>query len=299
MDLADAIVSTQNLDGSWNATNAYWWPEDNPGTLVNKVLSTVWALLTLEKAAPPPPTKIEVTKHWSYTNVCFEKDNDLDGQFNEDPVDFEAEDVDGNGIYDDIPIDNDGDGLYNEDDVDCPDGSYPGDPLPADMGDPEDPDDDIFYLEAIVHPKNNKVSSYNPGQFYAVSTVNITADVDQLTIVENYTDVIAQGIGVLNPTNGGGRLVVVKVVDDVAYQIMDANSENVTFSGNVATVVLGPQEADTLIMVYVKFGPGLAKETWLGSPIIAINYNAASAEEEPIYPNDFIMAQATISLDQK
>jgi len=43
------------------------------------ILSTVWALLTLERFDPPPPIQIEVSKAWTNTNVCFEKDNDLDG----------------------------------------------------------------------------------------------------------------------------------------------------------------------------------------------------------------------------
>jgi hypothetical protein len=41
-DMADAIVNTQNADGSW--------PSDNYG---NPQLTTCWAMLTLEKAAPP------------------------------------------------------------------------------------------------------------------------------------------------------------------------------------------------------------------------------------------------------
>jgi hypothetical protein len=45
MDFADAIVNTQNGDGSWPGD--YWGGDE--------ILSTAWALLTLEAVAPPPP----------------------------------------------------------------------------------------------------------------------------------------------------------------------------------------------------------------------------------------------------
>ena len=45
-DFASAIVAQQNADGSWPQTN---WDTDD------RILSCIWALLTLEKVAPPPP----------------------------------------------------------------------------------------------------------------------------------------------------------------------------------------------------------------------------------------------------
>jgi hypothetical protein len=47
-EIADVIVQSQNADGSWPSD--YWG---------NSILSTAWALLTLELVAPPPPV-IEV-----------------------------------------------------------------------------------------------------------------------------------------------------------------------------------------------------------------------------------------------
>jgi hypothetical protein len=271
-DFASVLVAQQNADGSWPGTcHTYGDPS----------LCQVWALLILEKAAPPPPIRIEVEKHYSYTNVCFERDNDGDGYFNEDPVDFE---VIGDVL---VPIDNDGDGVANEDDVDCPDGSYLGDPLPVDLGDPEDPDDDFYVLEAVVK-KNGKVSSYNPGQYYAVSTVNVLSDVDLLTIVEDFHD--CSGIGKLNPVKGGGRVVIVQIGGEImgepvpdpeaAYQIMDANSEEVLEGCGAASVTLEDVKAGTTILMYVKFGPALKGEQWDGPYGPCVNYNRAWVGED-------------------
>ena len=52
-DLADVIVYQQNVDGSWDSSPSYVWPDGSYGTMSGAVLSTEWALLTLEKAAPP------------------------------------------------------------------------------------------------------------------------------------------------------------------------------------------------------------------------------------------------------
>ena len=173
---------------------------------------------------------IEVAKDYRYTNVCFEKDNDGDGAFSEDWADG---------------IDNDLDGLTDEDDVDCLEGTYLGTLLPIDA-------DGNYTVEAVV--KNGKVKSYNPGQYYAVSTVNVSEGVDTLEITEDWID--CTGISALSPMQGGGSVVIVQVgPDGVAYQIFDAKSDNVTVSGDNATAVLEDVSADTTILMYVKFGP--------------------------------------------
>ena len=241
-----------------------------------------------------PPITVE--KDYRYTNVCFEKDNDGDGEFNEDPS--EQIDNDGDGLFGEDPIDgidndgdeltdedpveveidNDLDGLFSEDPVDCPDGTYLGDSLPMDV--------DYYLLEAVVN-KRDVVKSYNPGQYYAVSTVNVLTDVDMLTIEEDFSGCIAEegGISVLNPVTGGGRLVVVQVgrpgdPEAVAYQILDAKSSEVSIVGGVATVSLEAQEAGTTILVYVKFGPGLKGEEWYGELTTCGNTTSAWVVED-------------------
>jgi hypothetical protein len=60
-DMADAILGEQNVDGSWPAGNpAYVWPDGSINYTVSAELGSVWALLTLERFAPPPPV-IEVS----------------------------------------------------------------------------------------------------------------------------------------------------------------------------------------------------------------------------------------------
>jgi hypothetical protein len=54
-ELATILLNDQNLDGSWPSSPCYVWTDGQPGTMSGTVLSTVWALLTLEKITPPPP----------------------------------------------------------------------------------------------------------------------------------------------------------------------------------------------------------------------------------------------------
>ncbi|MBT8506942.1 hypothetical protein AZH53_00665 [Methanomicrobiaceae archaeon CYW5] len=54
-DMATEIIGEQNADGSWPSTPAYIQTTGGTSHWVSKELSTAWALLTLERFAPPPP----------------------------------------------------------------------------------------------------------------------------------------------------------------------------------------------------------------------------------------------------
>ncbi len=54
-DFADVIVAQQDVTGYWASSPAYVLPGGAYGTMSGTVLSTVWALLTLERVAPPSP----------------------------------------------------------------------------------------------------------------------------------------------------------------------------------------------------------------------------------------------------
>ncbi len=59
-EFAEVIVDRQRSDGSWESSPCYVWPPGWPGfgawgTMSGEILSTIWALLTLEKVTPPPP----------------------------------------------------------------------------------------------------------------------------------------------------------------------------------------------------------------------------------------------------
>jgi hypothetical protein len=190
---------------------------------------------------------LAVDKDYRFTDVCFEKDDDMDGEFSEDPVNFDP--VTG------LPIDDDGDGLFNEDDTECPDGTALGMPLPMVAG----PDGLDRHTVFAVLKKNGTVSSYNPGQYYAVSTIDVLIDIDELIIWEDYSDCVDKELSALNPPKGGGKVVIIMVgPDGIAKQIMDAKSPNVTVTGGTAHAhIMKPIPAGTTVLMYVKFGPGL------------------------------------------
>jgi len=210
--------------------------------------------VTKEWEVPRNPV---VDKWWSHTNVCFERDNDGDGSFGEDPVDFDAA---GN------PIDNDEDGLFNEDGLDCD---------PASLGTPLDRGDDTFTVDAVVGKKGN-VKNYNPGQAYAVTRIEVPID-GTLTIHEEYGACTADLLE-LNPKKGGGRLVIVSEHDGTLEQILDAkdiedaggtvDSDGAWFDLDV--------EAGDILYVYVKFRPSDAD---VGSS--CTNTTSASIDEGP------------------
>lgn len=57
------------------------------------------------------------------------------------------------------------------------------------LADPLDQDNDDKYLVfAQVHKKNKAFSNTNPGAFYALTTIDVIADVDGLRVWENYDD---------------------------------------------------------------------------------------------------------------
>lgn len=283
-DFASVLVDQQNADGSWPGCN--WGSAE---------LCTTWALLTLEKISPvSDPFDVEVEKDYRYTSVCFERDNDLDGSFGEDPVEY----LDGVALL----IDNDGDGLIDEDGIDC-DPSDTGYELPITGTDPE-----AYTLEAVLK-KNGKILNYNPGQYYAVSTVTVTRFNESvqsvhLTILEDFEDCTTglEPVSVLNPKTGGGSVVVVEVKDGIAYQIFDATSDAVTIETDACSGVECSATAEfdytfeegqdeATLLVYVKFGPGL-KGLYTTLPAQCENFNSAKlevfeeGEEEPVFVID-------------
>jgi len=54
-ELATVLLAQQNVDGSWPTSPCYVGTGGSYGAMAPPVLSTIWALLTLEAIAPPPP----------------------------------------------------------------------------------------------------------------------------------------------------------------------------------------------------------------------------------------------------
>jgi len=167
--------------------------------------------------------QVEVDKVWTMTDVCFEVDNDRDGLLSEDPIDF---------------IDNDGDGLVDEDPDEC-EVTHTGTVIDE--------------LEALLK-RNGKIRTVTPGQFYAMSNVTISEDVDQLVISEDFSD--CEGVCELNPRQGGGQVIVVYWNGADWEQIYDAQDPEVVVDAvsGTAEVTLTDVSAGTYL-VLVKFSP--------------------------------------------
>ena len=152
----------------------------------------------------------------------------------------------------------------------CPGGTSLGTPLPTNAN-------GAYVLKAVVK-KNGTVASYNPGQYYAVSTVQVREDVPALFIFEDYGACTSNSLSVLNPRHGGGVVQVVDVgPDGVPHVIANGKSSNVTVTNTLTSVELGPVAGGHDILVYVKFGPGLKGQPF--EPLSCTNRNAAATSE--------------------
>ena len=116
-------------------------------------------------------------------------------------------------------------------------------------------------LEAVVK-KNGKVSSYNPGQWYSVVTIDVLTDLDELHISDYYEDCL--DIGKVNPDKvPGGALVVVIDDQDNVMDISDVAAENGDLmlnrdgSDNAIETVAWLEDipADYQVKLYTKFSP--------------------------------------------
>ncbi len=240
------------------------WSQDAYDRILN-----AWEIPADQCASGGGGSPPRVTKHWSQTNVCFERDNDGDGKVSEDPIDFTIDPA--TGLLT-VPFDNDGDGVANEDPSECPGGTSLGTPLVQDAA-------GEYQIEAVVK-KDGTVSSYNPGQVYAVSTVEVLSAIAGLVITENYVDCTSTvpDLLTLNPAPGGGGGSVVVVILNgagVPVQVLDATSPEVVETATNAVVTLGPQAAGTTIKVYVKFAPGLKGFTLAAAANSCTNENWA------------------------
>jgi hypothetical protein len=142
-----------------------------------------------------------------------------------------------------------------------------------------------------VKRKDDTVSSYNPGQYYAVSTVEVLDDVETLTITEDFSNcTLDEGLSALNPPagRGGGSVAIIEVdADGVAAQIANAKSANVQVTDEAVVATLDDVPAGSTILMYVKFGPGLKGEVFPG---------AASCENETTVETANTIASDTATL---
>lgn len=206
--------------------------------------------------------QVEVDKVWTMTNVCFEVDNDRDGQLSEDPVDC---------------TDNDGDGLIDEDPDEC---------------EVTQTGTEIDELEALL--KGGNIHTVTPGQFYAMSTVTISVPVDELVIEEDFSNcTVYEEMCELNPKKGGGKVIVVYWNGADWEQIYDAKDPEVVVDAvnGTAVVTLTDVEAGTYL-VLVKFKPTLKGEEGVGQQ--CENTNSATATIGLYEESDSATAMLTV-----
>ncbi len=134
---------------------------------------------------------------------------------------------------------------------------------------PIDPDTNSFLLDAVLW-KDGTVNNYNPGQYYAVTTVNVTQDLAALRITEIFRDCTDRGntsLSRVNPASIPGGAIV-GIIDEFG-DFFDLSGElaksgnlffNDTDSNGVideANVYLQNISEGSTVLFYVKFAPGL------------------------------------------
>ena len=136
-------------------------------------------------------------------------------------------------------------------------------PLPSEFGTPLPIDEASgkFLLKAVVK-KNGDVSSYNPGQYYARTTVVVNEDLDELWIFEDFSDCIDKGLSKVNPPKApGGVIVLIENPDgttsDPSDELADLGKLSVNTVLGMAEVHLDNVLAGSTVHFYVKFSPGL------------------------------------------
>lgn len=190
-------------------------------------LCTAWALLTLEKTAPPPPQLVTVEKDFRYTSVDF-----VPMLWVDDTPDILDDNV---GHWEQQP-------------------AILGGLLPKDI---VDPDPDFYDVRYVLKSKKGTVSSTNPGQLYGV--INITGvGVTNVSVNDTFGTQFD-----VNPGKLGGGVEVIRV-NATGYATVLTGTSNVTSAtvdndGQVTLVInltspLGPDEN---LMIYVKFETAL------------------------------------------
>lgn len=133
---------------------------------------------------------------------------------------------------------------------------------------PFDEDDSKFFVNSTVHPRNDKILNYNPGQYYAVTNVTINSDVDGIKITENFGDCTARdgpNVSELNPNKvPGGAFVVIVTPDgdvfDVSGDLANDGKLAITGDGIITADIDEAVLAQSQVYMGVKFAPGLVGE---------------------------------------
>ena len=128
-------------------------------------------------------------------------------------------------------------------------------------------DDGTQTVSAVIHPKNGKITSYNPGQYYAVTKVTALTDLQEIWITEDDRACTEgdQPISKMSPAKVPGGAYVALMCDGVSVDLSSelAHSDPpglfINDGGNVEAHVEDVPEG-CMVYLGVKYSPGLKGE---------------------------------------
>jgi hypothetical protein len=227
VEFATVLIAQQQPGG--------WWVYD---MWANENFSTVWALLTLEKIAPPPP--FTIVKDFRYTSVDF--------------TPYHWEDPDG--------IPDNGDEFWMQDPA------ILGDLLPMDA-------DGNYLVDVVVHEKTGKVKSTNPGQLYGV--ISITGAIHKVSIEDNFDKEFdinpakyGGGIEVLI-VDPMGYATVITHYPGLWGSVWNDIFDDALIYIDLDTAIGGPLPPDHTLMIYVKFQTAMKHQVF-PDPTVPYDY---------------------------
>ena len=125
-------------------------------------------------------------------------------------------------------------------------------------------DDGAQTVSAVIHPKKGTISSYNPGQYYAVTKVTANEHLDRLWIFEDDRDCTGEpGISKMNPAKVPGGAYVALMCGEQTIDLSDELAESGALKINDAGFVEAHVEdvpAGCMVFLGVKYSPGLKGE---------------------------------------
>ncbi len=125
-------------------------------------------------------------------------------------------------------------------------------------------DDGTQTVSAVIHPKKGTISSYNPGQYYAVTKVTANEHLDNLWIFEDDLDCTdVTGISKMNPAKVPGGAYVAIMCDGVTEDLSDELAESGALRFHSFGFVEAHVEdvpAGCMVFLGVKYSPGLKGE---------------------------------------
>lgn len=130
--------------------------------------------------------------------------------------------------------------------------------------------DNAFLVEAVTKGNGDKINSYNPGQYMAVSTVKVFSD-QGVTIEEDFSDcTLNTSISEVNPQKapGGVQVALIEPDGDVFEISGDlakgiGGSIDLDLENGKALIEVDEVEDGSTVYAIVKFAPGLKGESFV------------------------------------